>query len=452
MVIKQLEIAVNGLIALHMKISERIEGRFGVASGTLFLIAATSFIKVIGFLYKVPLIKALGSFGMGLYQTVFPVFTLFITVCCGGVPSAITKLIASGENKVQVLKKSLFIFGGVGLFLSLILFLLGGKISELQGNALAKDYYHVISPSIFLVSIIACFRGYFQGCSNLKPTAITQILEQLVKVTLGISFFYLVDGNYVRKGFFACLAVTLSELVALGYIIFLYLSKRGLKQTPEQTTSVKKILKFVLPSTAVLLFLPLASFIDSITAVNELRTCVGDCATDLYGIYSGGIEALISFPVSVFQSMAIGFLPKISTVNSESKAQKLLAITAVLSFITLILFQIFPLLITKILFRGFASYTALLVRLIRISGVNVVLLSTLSATNLLLLSRGKQLFSLLSMGVGLAVKALINLTLICLPSVNVFGMVFSSASFYLTALLINLIYLNRKLKFFKINK
>ena len=107
------KILVNGLIALHMLKFLSLEKRFGLASGTLFMAFCTLVIKVLGFLYKLPLFNALGAFGMGLYQTVFPVFTLLINLAGAGVPSAMTKLIASGKNAKTVLEKSLKIFASL---------------------------------------------------------------------------------------------------------------------------------------------------------------------------------------------------------------------------------------------------------------------------------------------------------------------------------------------------
>ena len=172
-----------------MSVFKLIEKRFGFASGTLFFVFCTVFVKGIGFLYKIPLFNALGAFGAGLYQSVFSVFTLCINLAGAGIPSAMTKLISSGENAKAVLLKTLKIFSALGFVFFALLFIFSELISKIQGNVLAKSLYLVISPSVFIVGVISCFRGYFQGLGQFKPTAISQVIEQVVKSLVGVILF-----------------------------------------------------------------------------------------------------------------------------------------------------------------------------------------------------------------------------------------------------------------------
>ena len=82
-----------------------IEGKIGVAEGTTVFMLSTLLIKIIGGIYKIPLCNLLGSKGMGLYQMVFPVYFLAITIACGGLPTAMTQIIAKGYNAESLLKK-----------------------------------------------------------------------------------------------------------------------------------------------------------------------------------------------------------------------------------------------------------------------------------------------------------------------------------------------------------
>lgn len=434
-----------------MAIFNAVEKRFGLASGTLFFILCTLFVKGIGFLYKIPLYNSLGTFGSGLYQTVFPVYSFAINLSGAGIPTSITKLIASGKNAKAVLEKTLLIFSVAGLLLSLSVFSLSGIIAKTQGNVSAKYLYFAISPSIFIVSIISCFRGYFQGLTNFKPTAVSQVIEQCVKAVVGISFFTFSNGDCVKKATYACVAVTFSELVALAYLLVKYLNceKRRTslveEKSREQEITLKTLLKLVLPVSAVALSMPFAEVIDSLTVVNLLSVYARDKATDVYGIYAGGIQTLIALPVSLLHVITIGYLPKMSKDNGQS-GQKLLAYIAILSVCFFVAFQIFPSLIIKLLFASFSNYGELICELIKVSAVNVIFLSLLSASNTVLLAMNKQFFSLISTSFGLVVKTIMNFNLVSIPQLNAFGLVLSDLSFYAVTLSINLF------KIFRVNK
>ena len=111
---------------------------------------------------------------------VFPLYSILLTFSSTGVPNGIAKLIASGENPDKVLKKSLKIFVFIGFLGSLFLGGFSYYIAKLQGNVNATWAYIAIAPSVVAVSVICVYRGYYQGFANMKPTAISQILEQIV--------------------------------------------------------------------------------------------------------------------------------------------------------------------------------------------------------------------------------------------------------------------------------
>lgn len=465
-----------------MKSVFRVEKRFDIASGTLFLTVCTVIIKVVGFVYKIPLLNNLGAKGAGLYQIVFPFFSLLIAIVVSGVPSGMTKIIASGRDADAVLSTSLKTFLPLGVIFTLLLHVYSTKIADFQGNAGAGELYKIISLSVLFVTLISILRGYFQGLSNLKPTAISQLIEQLARAVIGILFFVFLGGDYYQKTRFALLAVTLSELFALAYLVLLYLKvkrrktfkkqpclyanmsnfKIVLKKHPELVRvkgcslafdySVKSLLVTIFPLTAIGLLSPLSGFIDSVTVINSLNGLVGGLAIELYGSYSGSVQAIIGLPVAILHAFAIGFLPKLSKIkhaeNRSSSEKKLLLITSVLAFLSYLLIMVFASLAVEILFGNFV-YKTLLTRLLRLSSINVIFASIVTASNLILLSRGKQFFSLISMPFGLLIKTIINLTLLKNPKINIFGLIISDAGCYFVALFLNLLYIiycNKKQK------
>ena len=252
-------------------------------------------------------------------------------------------------------------------------------------------------------------------------------------------------GDYQTKAFWACFAVTFSELFALFFLVVYYRVKSAKVQNNKTSEykgafdlSYKEILRVVLPLTLSSLCVPLASFLDTFIAVNALKITFGDQATAVFGVYTGGVDTIIALPVALLHSFTLGFLPKMQTQENFSKSLKYTLYISIFFTATIIIFA--PLGV-RILFGSENEYRSLLITLLRLASVNVILHSSLHAVAFLMLSVDKQKFSLLFLFIGVIVKVILSLTLIKIPKINVFGMIISDAGCYLVALILNLIYI-----------
>ncbi|MBR3864313.1 MAG: oligosaccharide flippase family protein [Clostridia bacterium] len=423
-----------------------IESKIGVAEGTAIFMLSTLLIKLLGGIYKIPLCNLLGSKGMGLYQMVFPVYSLAITLACGGLPTAMTQIIAKGYNAKSLLKKCIKIFVLIALVLCFVLLIFSKKIATMQGDSTASSLYYAIAPAIVAVALISCFRGYFQGKSNFKPTAFSQTVEQLVKCVSGVIALLLISGSVQKRAFFACLAVTFSEIIAFSYMLIKYRKTRceDINEDNKKEITLKELFLIIAPIACSVLFFPLATFADSFIVINSLKNTYFEKATEVYGVYSGGVDTVISLPVSLLHNLSLGFLPLIVKDNKNDKG---IVTVFILSIVWAICTVLFAPLIVRILFGGIKEYSNLLILLIRYASINIVALSTLQATNCYLVGISKQRVMLISMPIGVVIKIIANLTLVKMPQINVFGMIISDFGCYFVALLINLlyiIYINKK--------
>ena len=189
-----------------------IEGAVIVSAGG---IAA----KILGAFYRIPLTNLLGGQGMGVYQMVYPLYCLLLTLASAGVPAGLSRIVsvweARGIPSRGVLSRALLLFGAVGGAGSLLMLAAAGGVSALQGEPAAAEAYRMLAPSVFLVALISCFRGWFQGRHNFLPTALSETAEQAVKAALGLSFAYVFRADVYRAVSYALLSVTASELFAL---------------------------------------------------------------------------------------------------------------------------------------------------------------------------------------------------------------------------------------------
>ncbi len=425
-----------------------------ILRGATYLGVATFISKLLGAVYRVPLTVLLGSSGLGLYQMVFPVYATLLDFSGAGVPSALSKLISSSEKDKEkqayyYLRTSLIIFFFLGLVISLFTALLSGEIATLQGDARAQKAYLFLSPAIFLVSLLSCFRGYFQGLMNMKPTAISQIIEQVVKLSFGLLFAYLLRRNLSLSVAGATLAISFSELVALIVIFLNYLKfKRKNKLYFAFDKSffnqrVKRLLKTTIPITLIGIVIPLSQVIDSFVIINVLNGYRQD-ATSLYGLLSGAVMTVINLPVSLCYGIATVAIPAVSGSMGEKDKQRKVAkaifLTLAIAIPCAVGTALFSNSIINVLFARLnivEKQTAS--RLLRLTSVCVILSSLVQTTNAVMIAKGKLYKPILSLIVGVVVKTAINLTLVKNPQINVYGGAIGLIACYFVVCLINLI-------------
>ncbi len=189
--------------------------------------------KLLGAMYRIPLTNVLGGEGMGLYQMVFPLYTLLLTVSSGGLPVAISRIVAvkmsdnDERGAAKVLNVSLVALFVIGLVGSVLLAALSAPLARLQGNGDATMAYLGISPAVLLVAILSCYRGYYQGRENMLPSAASQLIEQVVKLVFGLWFAKALMPKGVAYGVLgALLGVSASELIAVVALMLTYLGTK----------------------------------------------------------------------------------------------------------------------------------------------------------------------------------------------------------------------------------
>ena len=226
--------------------------------------------KAIGAVYRVSLTGVLGGYGMGLYQMAYPLFLLFLTFSSAGIPSAISRAVASdgarGRESVGFMKTALRLFALIGLSGSLLMCLFAVLMSGLQGDTNLTACYYALAPSVFLVALVAVLRGYFQGKNDMLPTALSEVVEQAVKA--GVGFLAAAWVNDPMKGAVAALcAVSLSELAALLFLFRRYGGERKIKSLRKP--NAMSLFTSVLPAMAAAAILPLSRTLDSVVVVRR---------------------------------------------------------------------------------------------------------------------------------------------------------------------------------------
>lgn len=210
-------------------------------SGVLVLFIAGIVAKILGAVYRIPLTWILGAEGLGMYQLVYPLFSLILVLSSTGMPTAISRVTAEfvfqGDMRAvrATLVQSLKLLTAIGAIFAVILAGSSVLISSLQGNLNLYICYLGLVPAVILVSVLSAFRGYFQGRNNMVPTATSQLVEQGGKLVFGLIMGYALLPFGVEFGTFgALIGVSISEFLAVIVMLVFYQKSRNLGKNSAQ--------------------------------------------------------------------------------------------------------------------------------------------------------------------------------------------------------------------------
>ena len=410
--------------------------------------------KLIGALYRIPLLSLVGGECMGAYQLVYPFYCLLLTVSATGIPSSVAKIAAEktakGESDESVLRSAFQIFlllGGAG---TLLMVLLSPVLSSAQGVKEIRSGYIALAPSVFLTSAISVFRGWFQGRNDMRPTALSEITEQLVKVAFGLLFAYLYRGNVARTVTALLFAVSLSELVTLFLLIFCFRRTPAPFQGLEKggRFPIKKILSLSLPVTFSSAVTPLCSFFESAILTRLLGRYTQNPVA-LYGLFAGGALTIAHLPTSICYGVAVASVPSVAAENAKSgdkkAVRKKVFFAFGVSFFLSSLFAaglvVFSKPLVNLVYGGLSSAEKeTLIKLVKILSLSGVFLSCAQTLSACLTAQGKPKHSAVSFSVGATVRLALDFLLVRNRKFSVFGAAIAVNIGYLVAFFLDLVY------------
>lgn len=420
--------------------------------GAIIISAGGFLSKLLGAVYRIPLTNFLGGEGMGIYQMVYPLYCILLTVSASGIPTGIARLISSGKAGAE--RQAFRLYGAIGVIGTVIMYFLSAPLASLQQEPAISLCCIMLCPSVFFVSVLSVVRGYFQGKGNMYPTAVTEVSEQLIKVALGCTLSYIFRNNMPFAVAMTLLSVTASEVLATAIAVLWYLKKRSkLPLFPVSAPPVSAIVKYTIPLTLTAIALPVSQLLESIVAVRLLRGAAEN-ATSLYGVFSGCAVTIINLPVSVTYGLAAASVPQISPLaekgdidGAKQKAYKSLLITFAISVPAAIALFAFAPVAVKLIFSSLGGdEKTLLVSLVRIMAVNSVTLSLVQTSSACLTSLGSPLKSTITQWVSAFFRVALTAVLIKYTNLSITGAAISANCSYLVAALINFWYIIKEKK------
>ena len=256
-------------------------------SDVAILALSTFIVKIIGMLYKIPMMAYLGAEGMGYFNSAYDIYSLLFVVSTTGLPVAISILVSKNisknrlENIKRIYRVSLMLLGSLGLLGTLVMAIFHKNIASIINNNYAAFSILAISPTLLLICISSAIRGYFQGNQIMLPTAVSQVIEALGKLVLGLGFAIIAIGqgyDTPRVASFAVLGVTIGVALSFLYLVLFKILHRPTTRINTFDTTVdsmvvivKNLVNIAIPITISSSILSLGKIVDMTMILRRLN-------------------------------------------------------------------------------------------------------------------------------------------------------------------------------------
>lgn len=332
-----------------------------IFKGTAVLVIGGLAVKVLGAFYRIYLSRLIGPEGIGLYQMAYPIYLMFLSLATAGIPVAVSRMVAehsaSGDetavrNTLKVAAGLMLLFGGA------VSGLLFGSAQWLSGHLLADEraVYAIkaLAPSIIVLSLSGVWRGYFQGRLLMLPSALSQLIEQIVRVAVSLLLVVLLlpwGVEHAAAG--AAFGAFAGGFAGLIYLWISYYREHSryspIKSNYSLLPQVKKLLKFALPIAAMAVLTPLLQTLDSLLVPRTLQQ-IGYTVSEstmLLGVL-GNAWAVLYLPLIVTGALDANLLPRLTALQGCS--EKTAIVAAVNGGLHLALFYLFPVVVGLLCF------------------------------------------------------------------------------------------------------
>ena len=440
-----------------------------ILKGTAILAMAGIMVKILGAVFKIPLNALIGTEGLAYYGYAYPLYSLFLVISTAGIPVAISRMVSERiaihdyVSAQRVFKISRLLMFGIGIVSFAICFF----GAEFMAEYIYKDPgalwpIKAIAPALIFVPIMSSYRGYFQGTQNMNPTAISQFVEQIVRVAVGLAMaVFLLDLGLDAAAAGATFGATMGAVGGLAAIAVIYrLNKKSIQHQIEHNTRkerretssdiIKKILMIAVPITVGASIAPIVSFADSAIVVRRLLESgySTDVARDLWGQLSGYCTTMIGLPQVITQGIAVSMVPAIAAAfflnNKEDLRENMnmgMRISMIIGMPCAIGMMALAEPILLFIFATDADTTAAAINAaptLQIMCIGVVLMALLSTTNGILQGIDKQLLPVKNEAIGAIVKIVVTYILVGIPTFNIKGAAIGSVCTYGIAFLLNM--------------
>ncbi|WLR56014.1 polysaccharide biosynthesis protein [Mesobacillus subterraneus] len=445
--------------------------------GTFILTLGTILSKVLGLFYVIPFFAIVGEYGTALYSFSYIPYTIFISIATAGVPLAVSKFIAKynalEEYAVgrKLFKSGVAVMLTTGVLSFLVMYISAPGLADMVMDTsndenvkiTAADVTTVIravSFALIVVPFMSLIRGFFQGHQSMGPSAVSQVVEQIVRIVfvLAGAFFVLnvLEGDMVTAVSVATFAAFIGALGSLGVLGWYWMKRKPhldkLLEEDKKTMDIslkdiyKEILLYAAPFVFVGIANPLFQFVDMMTFTRAMMA-VGfsqNEASSAFSVLNFQSHKLVIIPVSLATAFSLTLVPSITkafTENDRKGMRRQLDQTfQVLMYLT-VPAAIGIAILAEPMYTIFYAHNDLGTKVLTTYAPVAILFALFSVTAAILQGINEQRFTILSLLTGLLVKLTFNIPLIKLFETQ--GAIMSTALGYMAAIIINLLVIKK---------
>ena len=433
--------------------------------GTVWLAFAAAVVKVIGAFYKIPLNDIIGEQGFAYYNTAYDIYSVLMSLSIAGLPVAMSRMISQANalghyNQVRrTYHTARFIFLTMGILGSLLMTLFSKQLAQFQHQPDAWAAIACLGPCILLICTMSTFRGFFQGQGNMQPTAISQMLEALCKLIVGIVLAQVLlktTGNVAYAAAGAILGVTTSCVVSVIYLFCRYWKARktlpvtsepvmGYVQTAKQLLSISIPIAIGSAGLSILTMLETKVYMGQLLNLGNTQ----DAADTMKGIYDMA-KTIYNMPIAFITPISVSIIPAITAhltlkdhANTRSTAESAVRIAALISAPCAVGLFVLAEPVTGLLGGYTGEKLALATMLMRLLSINLMIHSTILVTNAIMQALGHANLPVVNMLIGGVLKLSATFILSGNPNIGIMGAPIGATIGYLTIITLNIFTLRR---------
>ena len=442
--------------------------------GAAILSASTLIVKLLGLLFSIPLANFVAPEGMSHFYIAYNIFGLFLMLSTAGLPVAVSRMVgtayAQGRRREadRVFSVAFWLFFLLGLFGCLVMFFGADQIAQWYSSPDSNYAIMALAPTLFFISLESSLRGYFQGRSNMVPTATSQIIEAVTKVIIGVGLaFYIIQNvsedpdRWAAVG--AIVGVSISAALGAMYLLGFKAvqSRRDKKEAWAEEpilTSRKQMLmnliRFAVPITIGSCFLSLLDTVDGAILLQRLQAGAGltQEMADWWNGTIGHARKFFDLPGAFVVPISTSLLPILSGAIASKNQRQVDKISSMALRVTLLIgvpssvgMAIFARPICQLLLYNQPEVAEEAAPLLTMLSLAIAFSGLLFTTNAILQSFGRATRPVIDMAVGGVVKIVLSYVLIGIPQVAAMGSAISTVVSYVVMVVLNVFALRSSL-------
>ncbi len=434
--------------------------------------------RIIGLVYRIPMTNIIGEYGNDYYSCAYEIYSLMLLISSYSLPMAVSKMVSTRmakherENARQVFRGALLFAVLAGTACCLLVFFGAGFLTRIFQTPMSFFALRVLAPTLVIVAVLGVIRGFFQGLGTMVPSAISQILEQIVNAVVSVGAAFVLFGygtkvaavlggdQHYAEAYGAAGGTLGTSMGALAGLIFIFVvfrlynknfkhsirREKNLKKTePEPFGSVMKVLIFtIVPILLSTTLYNLVSIVDQGLFKNLaiLQGNPSDTVSLWWGVYSGYYNVLIKVPIAISTAIATSCVPALAAAFAKKdQAQVRHRISLAMRFIMIVAMPcavglaVLAKPIINLLYNTTSADLAAL--LLETGAISVIFYSISTLSNAVLQGIDRMRIPIRNAAIALAVNVAVLPVCLFVFRMNIYAMIAANIAFSLIMCILN---------------